>query len=242
MVFGQAQVLDLGGPVQVSDISNDGLAVGDIGGAGYFLWSEEASGSIIGMAGENGVSCPANISADGKLISMALPNPENQDIEEAVLYNVDTESLKFLGNLGLVSSNDTSSAWGMSSNGKNIVGFSWTGSSRGEAVLWKDGTAIQALGNTSTSRSSRTDAVNEDGTVIAGYQDTDKGERLGVIWKNGELQFLKDNDDNTLGGAVAISADGKTVAGPNDATGKGYVWNETDGTTLISADDPMLLF
>ncbi len=238
MVFGQAQVLDLGGPVQASDISNDGLAVGDIGGAGYFLWSEEASGSIIGMAGENGVSCPANISADGKLISMALPNPENQDIEEAVLYNVDTESLKFLGNLGMVSSNDTSSAWGMSSNGKNIVGFSWTGSSRGEAVLWKDGTAIQALGNTSTSRSSRADAVNEDGTVIAGYQDTDKGERLGVIWKNGELQFLKDNDDNTLGGAVAISADGKTVAGTNDATGKGYVWNETDGTTLISADDP----
>lgn len=103
MVFGQAQVLDLGGPVQVSDISNDGLAVGDIGGAGYFLWSEVASGSIIGMAGENGVSGPANISADGKLISMALPNPENQDIEEAVLYNVETESLKFLGNLGVLS-------------------------------------------------------------------------------------------------------------------------------------------
>lgn len=237
VVFSNAQVSDLGGPAQVSDISNTGVAVGNVAGAAFFMWSESDSGAIIGESGENGVSGSANISADGKKISMALPNPSNDDIEEAVLYNADTGSLTFLGHLGTVSSNDTSSAWGMSSNGKNIVGFSWTSTAQGEAVLWKDGGAIQALGNTSASRSSRADAVSADGSVIAGYQDTNSGMRQGAVWKNGELQYLKDNSGNALGGAVAISADGIVVAGNTNTTGKAYIWHETEGTIILSADD-----
>ena len=233
-----AQVSDLGSYVQVTDVSNNGIAVGNVSGMAFFKWSEANSGTIIALAGENGVSGNANISADGSVISMALPNPSNGDKEEAALYNVANESFKFLGYLGVVSDNDTSSAWGMSSDGKNIVGFAWNTSSKGEAVYWKEGNPIKALGSTVAIRSSRGNDVNADGSVIAGWQDSSNGLRQGVIWRNGVQELLKDNDGNVLGEAIAISADGKTICGRTISSGLGYIWNETEGTTFVTSDNP----
>lgn len=233
-----AQVSDLGSYVQVTDVSNNGIAVGNVSGMAFFKWSEADSGTILAMAGDNGVSGNANISADGSVISMALPNPDNGDNEEAALYTVATESFKFLGYLGVISDNDTSSAWGMSSNGKNIVGFAWNGSSKGEGVYWKEGNVIKALGSTVSTRSSRGNDVSADGSVIAGWQDASNGVRQGIIWRNGVQEILKDNDGKVLGEAIAISADGKTVTGKTTTSGLGYIWNETDGTTFITNANP----
>lgn len=167
LALSKAQVSDLGSYVQVSDISNTGVAVGNVYGSAFFMWSEANSGTIIGEGGETGVSGNANISADGSVISMSVPNPSNADQEEAVLYNVATQELSFLGHLGASSSGGTSSAWGMSSNGKNIVGLAWTTSARAEGVYWKDGEPIVGLGTTVPTRSSRADAVSADGSVLS---------------------------------------------------------------------------
>ncbi|QOW10502.1 T9SS type A sorting domain-containing protein [Kaistella flava (ex Peng et al. 2021)] len=241
IALANAQVSDLGSYVQVSDISNTGVAVGNVYGSAFFMWSEANSGTIIGEAGANGVSGNCNISADGSVISMAIPNPANQDKEEAVLYTVADQSLQFLGHLGFSSGADTSSAWGMSSDGKNIVGFAWNTSSKGEGVFWKDGAATTGLGSTVPTRSSRADAVSADGSVIVGWQDASNGVRQGAIWKNGVQELLKDNDGNVLGAASAVSADGKTVVGIKNETGEGYIWNETDGTIFLSSDDPYFI-
>lgn len=238
LAFSNAQVSDIGPYVQVNDVSNTGVAVGNVAGVAFFMWSEANSGTIIGEAGEYGVSVNSNISEDGSLISMALPNPANANKEEAVLYKVADQSLKFLGHLGASSGSDTSSAWGMSSNGKNVVGFSWNTTAKGEAVMWKDGGPIVALGSTVATRSSRADAVNADGTVVVGWQDASNGFRQGAIWKNGVQSLLRDNDGNILGAASAVSADGKTVVGVKDETGEGYIWNETEGTIFLSSDNP----
>lgn len=241
IAFAEAQVSDLGSYVQVTDISNTGVAVGNVYGSAFFTWSEAESGMIIGESGANGVSGNCNISADGSVISMAMPNPANQDKEEAVLYTVANQSLKFLGDLGASSGDDTSSAWGMSSDGKNIVGFAWNTSSKGEGVYWKDGAPIVGLGSTVATRSSRADAVSADGMVIVGWQDASNGIRQGAIWRNGVQQLLKDNDGNILGAAAAVSADGKTVVGIKNETGEGYIWNETDGTIFLGSDDPFFI-
>lgn len=238
VVFANAQVSDLGSYVQVSDVSNTGVAVGNVYGSAFFMWSEANSGTIIGEAGANGVSGSCNITADGSIISMALPNPSNQDKEEAVLYKVADQSLNFLGYLGISSGSDTSSAWGMSSDGKNIVGFAWNTAAKGEGVYWKEGEAIVGLGSTVSTRSSRADAVSADGSVIVGWQDASNGIRQGAMWKNGVQQLLKDNDGNILGAAAAVSADGKTVVGIKNETGEGYIWNETEGTVFLSSDNP----
>ena len=233
-----AQVSDLGSYVQVSDISNTGVAVGNVYGSSFFMWSEANSGIIIGESGENGVSGNCNISADGSVISLALPNPSNQNKEEAVLYTVADQSLQFLGHLGVSSGADTSSAWGMSSDGKNIAGFTWTSASKGEGVIWKNGAPIVGLGSTVPTRSSRADAVSADGSVVVGWQDAINGVRQGAIWINGVQQLLKDNGGNILGAAVAVSADGKTVVGIKNETGEGYIWNETEGTIFLSSGNP----
>ena len=233
----KAQVTDLGSYVQVTDVSNYGVAVGNVYGSAFFMWSEANSGMIIAESGENGVSGNANISADGAVISMAIPNPTNNNKEEGVLYDVASGNFKFLGHLGVSSGADTSSAWGMSSDGKSIVGFSWNTASKGEGVYWKEGLPIAGLGSTVPTRSSRADAVSADGSVIAGWQDASNGVRQGAIWKNGVQQLLRDNDGNILGAASAISADGKTVVGIKNSTGEGYIWNETDGTIFLSSDN-----
>lgn len=238
LALSKAQVSDLGSYVQVSDISNTGVAVGNVYGSAFFMWSEANSGTIIGEGGETGVSGNANISSDGSVISMSVPNPSNADQEEAVLYNVATQELSFLGHLGASSSGGTSSAWGMSSDGKNIVGLAWTTSARAEGVYWKDGEPIVGLGTTVPTRSSRADAVSADGSVIVGWQDAINGVRQGAIWRNGVQELLKDNDGNILGAATAVSADGKTVVGIKNTTGEGYIWNETDGTVFVSSNNP----
>lgn len=238
LALSKAQVSDLGSYVQVSDISNTGVAVGNVYGSAFFMWSEANSGTIIGEGGETGVSGNANISADGSVISMSVPNPSNADQEEAVLYNVATQELSFLGHLGASSSGGTSSAWGMSSDGKNIVGLAWTTSARAEGVYWKDGEPLVGLGTTVPTRSSRADAVSADGSVIVGWQDAINGVRQGAMWRNGVQELLKDNDGNILGAATAVSADGKTVVGIKNTTGEGYIWNETDGTVFVSSDNP----
>lgn len=238
LTLSNAQVSDLGSFVQVTDVSNNGVAVGNVSGLVFFMWSEANSGTIVGEAGDMGVSGNANISADGSVISMSLANPDNEDKEEAVLYTVSDQSLKFLGNLGVSSGADTSSAWGMSSDGKNVVGFSWNSGATGEAVLWKENNSILGLGTSVPGQNSRANHVNGDGSVVAGWQETSNGFREGAIWRNGVQELLKDNNGDALGEAIAISADGKTICGISNYSGLGYIWNETDGTTYITSDNP----
>lgn len=237
LALSNAQVSDLGSYVQVTDVSNAGIAVGNVSGVAYFMWSEPHSGKIIGEAGENGVAGNANISEDGSTVAMSLVNPDKGNKVEAALYDVKTENVRFLGGLAGTSGTDISSNWGLSSNGKNAVGLGWASASKAEAFIWKEGQSIVSLGSTVATRSSRADAVNNDGVVV-GWQDSSNGNRQGAIWRNGVQQLLQDNNGNILGPASAVSADGKTVAGSNFMTNEAYIWHETEGTILLQSDDP----
>lgn len=68
------------------------------------------------------------------------------------------------------------------------------------------------------------------------WQDADMGFRQGEMWRNRVQEFLKDNDGNILGEAMAISGDGKTICEISNYTGLGYIWNQTEGTTYVTSD------
>ncbi|MGA9213097.1 T9SS type A sorting domain-containing protein [Kaistella sp.] len=237
LALSNAQVSDLGSYVQVTDVSNTGVAVGNVDGGAFFMWSEANSGKIIGD-NPNGISGNATITADGSVISMSIPNPAKNNVEEAVLYTVANEGVQFLGGLGASSGGSSTSSWGMSSDGKNVVGLGWSSAASAQGFLWKEGVGIVGLGSTVTNRSSRANDVNGDGSVVVGWQDSTNGIRQGAIWRNGVQELLKDNNGNILGAAASVSADGKTVVGVVNTTGEGYIWNETDGTIFLSSDNP----
>lgn len=227
-----AQVIDLNNPnAQVMDISNNGIAVGNVSGAEHFMFSTEMGGLIIGETSQNGVVGNESISADGTKITASVIDTEG--IENAGIYNVQSQEWTFFTGFGKVTDGGQSSSWGMSSDGQHVVGFAYTPTgSTVHGTIWNNDNPIPVdLGSSITNRNSRANDVNGDGTVVVGYQADSTGYLKAAMWKNGVQTLLKDNDGVTLGEAQGVTADGKTVIGVT-ADGNGYIWNETNGTII----------
>lgn len=237
-LISNAQVFDVGSGAQVIDLSNTGIAVGSIDGAVHFMWSDENGISIIGETSEDGVTGNENISADGEVISATVVNPETGIDEAGVYIPMAGDEWIYFEGLGTVLDGNSSSAWGMSSNGDYVVGMAWVSGGTAHGVVFDHPNPTIDLGSTVEGRSSRANSISADGTRVVGWQDSDFGDRQGVYWENGEQHFLTDNDGNILGEALSVSADGKTITGFS-LEGLGYIWNENEGTILYNpfADD-----
>lgn len=230
-----AQVYDVGTWAQVTDISNDGVAVGNAAGVIHFKWTKEEGPIVIGEIGGNNDYIAGNttISADGKLVSGTMTNPAT-GIDEMALYDTTTQTWEYLG--ASANGSDTSS-WGMSSDGKTIVGLGWKSASQAIGVIWNRANGMKDLGSTVAGKSSRPNSVNGDGTVVVGWQDSENGFRKGVYWKNGVQTFIKDKQGNLVGEALAVSADGNIIVGFNEP--EAYIYNATTNTyTEIVHSDP----
>lgn len=231
------QVYDLGPDAQVMDISNTGVAVGNVSGMAHFMWTVEDSGTIIAEGAENGIAGNERISADGTVIAASVVNPEN-DKEEAAVFNTETDEWTYLGSLGQSSGVTSSSAWGMSSNGEHVAGMAWVSAAEIHAVLWADLGESEDLGAVLEGFNSQAGAISEDGSIVAGWQNSEYGQRLGVYWEDGEQHYILDEDENYLGEVSAISADGQTMVGYTSDTGEGYIWNAEAGTVKLAHEDP----
>ncbi|RQP14481.1 MAG: T9SS C-terminal target domain-containing protein [Chryseobacterium sp.] len=152
------------------------------------------------------------------------------------LYNPATEQWTFLGGLGQMFDNGMSSAWGLSSDGKTVVGLAWANGGAAHAIKWTATSGIVDLGSSVPGRSSRANAVNADGSVVVGWQDSNSGARYGVYWINGVQKTILDGQGNSVGEAMAVSANGKTIVGSSDP--EGYIWNADTGYTKLEHSDP----
>lgn len=236
LTLSQAQVFDTGSFAQMTDISNNGVAVGNVGNQFHIKWTEEEGEVNIGeLTSGNFIAGWTNVSSDGKYISGSMTNPNNGS-DEMGRYDVNTQTWSFLGGLTATSDNEFSSAWGMSSDGENVVGLAWVSSGEAHAVKWNEATGLIDLGSTVPDRSSRANSLTDDGTMVVGWQDNDYGDREGVYWLNGTQVALKDNNGQPTGEAVAVTPNGKTIIGYT--YDNPFVWNETDGYTLITHPDP----
>lgn len=234
--FAQAQVYDTGEYAQMTDVSNDGVAVGNVYNAYHVKWTEaEGSVNIGELTSGDFISGWTNVTSDGKFISGTMTNPIS-GLDEMGRYNVLTNTWTFLGGLSAVSSPTLSTAWGMADDGAFVVGLGYISVSTGHAITWSQSTGIVDLGSTVPGRSSRANSINSDGTIVVGWQDNDYGDREGVYWKNGVQIYLKDEGGNNTGEAVAVTPDGNTIAG--FTFDNPFVWNATTGYTKITHPNP----
>lgn len=91
-------------------------------------------------------------------------------------------------------------------------------------------------------KGSQANAVNADGTVIVGFALSEGGLRRAFIWRPGDgmRPVPGISDDILRSEALAVSADGRTVAGRCSTldTQYGWCWSETHGFVLLRDDIP----
>lgn len=231
LITANSQVFDTGQMMLMTDVSNNGVAVGHEAYTNQVLWTEAGGIEVIAI-NDDQISGATNISADSKFVSGGVINTAT-GMEEMARYNVETKSWQFLGTL---SASAGSSAWGMSNDGSIVVGLGDTGDFIGRAIKWSQATGLVDMGTTFPGASSRANAVNADGSVIVGWQDDDF-DRFGVYWKNGVQTHIKDNNGENVGEVSSVTPDGKTMVGFN--IDRPYIWNETDGYLELTDPDPM---
>ncbi len=75
--FANAQVYDIVSYTQPTDLSNNGIAVGNAFGVMHFMWTAENGPKNIGESASDYISGNIIISADGTVISGSMNNPDN---------------------------------------------------------------------------------------------------------------------------------------------------------------------
>ncbi len=235
-----AQVKNLGIEVHPDNVSNTGTVTGTYQNS-FFMWTPATGLKNIGDV-TNGipVSGTGSITSDGNKIAISITNPEN-NINEMTLYDVPSQSLTYLGSLGVDSGGSASTAYGMSSDGKTVVGLGWVTAGAAHPIKWTAETGVTDMGSTVAGKSARANAVNADGTVIGGWQDTDMG-RTFAIWRN-DIQTLVTEDTEygtlPLNEVSDVSDDGKWAVG-SSMLGYATTWSETSGVIKIDHPDVSL--
>ena len=238
-VFATSQVFNTGEYATMSDVSDTGVAVGNVMNVDHVMWNEGSGLITIGeISGEEPISGTTSISNDAKYISGTMTNPQSGKSEMA-RYDTATKTWTYLGDLG--PDTDGSSAWGMTSDGSAVVGLGFTSGWEAHAIKWTQATGLVDLGSTVEAASSRANAISADGTVVVGWQDDDFGDRFAVYWKNNVQNFILNGTNSFTGEGQAVTPDGSTIVGTAEAEEAGFVWNVTDGYTSIKHPDPMYI-
>lgn len=230
-----AQVYDVGSFAQMTSVSDNGVAVGNVYGVLHVIWTEEAGGSVIGEIQNDYIGGMTTVSRDGTTVTGSMTNPSTGK-DEMSKYDVASKTWTYLGGLGNSSGTDTSSAWGASYDAKTIVGLGWTSSGKAHGIKWTEANGMQDLGSTVTGRSSRANSVSGDGNVVIGWQDSSTGGRQGVYWKNGQQNYIKTTAGNHVGEAISVSEDGSVIVGLG-LDENAFYWSATDGYTAIAPLD-----
>lgn len=212
---------NLGFDMTASGLSRDGGVVVGTSGSQYFSWTP--AGGAIGLGGAAGGGGQAQISDDGlRMVGTAL-NPAS-GFTEMSYRDLGGGGWQYLGSLGASSGDSASSGWGISGDGRTVVGLGWINPGSAHAVKWTQGGSIVDMGSTVMGASSRANAANGDGRVIVGWQDDEFGFRQGAVWKDGVQMLLTGPDGFGLGEAGDVTPDGNWVVGQG-----GYRWSEATG-------------
>lgn len=203
--------------VLTEGISDNGITSGSANGAGhYFMWS--AGGSVMDIGGVspgNGVGGQGKISRDGRYVSGSTYNAD-EDWTEMSRYDAVTGTWTGFGmipGIGQQIDAEVSSGWGVSGDGRSVVGLGWTtlGTADTHAMQWTEGVGIIDLGSNAVGQSARANGVNYDGSVVAGWQDG--AGRQGAAWVNGVEELIFTNTGGAALEAQAVSGDGVYVTG-----------------------------
>lgn len=219
-------------------ISNNGVAAGSFQAFGgqYFVWTAETGAFPIGgVAAGNGVGGQATISHDGAFVSGTVLNMVS-GLHEAAIYDVAGEAWTAIGTLGFSCDAESSSGWGISGDGLQIVGLAWVENCRAHAFIGNEAEGLTDLGSTVPNRSTRANAADFDGNVVVGWQDAATGFRQGAVWVDGVQHLITTPDGFEAQEAGAVSSNGRWVAGRGYAgpfgIGTSYRWDTETQTSI----------
>jgi probable HAF family extracellular repeat protein len=124
-----------------------------------------------------------------------------------------------------------SGAFGMSDDGRVIVGLGWDGCNYARGFRWEESTGMVDLGS-SNGRSSRANDVSGDGRVVVGWQEDTTGFRMAAKWIDNRLELIP-APHTLLGEAFGTNRDGSIIVGgacnPFLIESGAWMWTATAG-------------
>ncbi|MFN7016082.1 MAG: hypothetical protein ACK4P5_02785 [Fimbriimonadales bacterium] len=154
----------------------------------------------------------------------------------AILSVASAQRITWLGSLQQGSG---SVAWGVSADGRTVVGVSGAYGMR-RAFIWREGVGMQALPVFEGAVGSEAWNVSDDGRYVAGTIINSSWQYQNIRWdaETGTITNL-----GTFGGAegrsFAVSADGAVVAGyAFSSAGPYYAYRWTQSSGLVSSGVP----
>lgn len=211
-----AQLYIIGEGLQPMDVSTNGTVVGNQSGKNQWMWTKgEQQATFIGSVTRGSLTGNVLISDNSETIAGVMTNPAN-NLNEMSTYNKTTGTWTYLGGLSSNSDALKSSSWGISADGKAIVGTAYDVTSTASAVKWTQETGVVSLPNLFPSRYTKASGISGDQSTVVGFQELLNGQRPAAFWKNGVETII--NDENgvpTSGEAYRASTDGKVIVGIN---------------------------
>jgi probable HAF family extracellular repeat protein len=135
-----------------------------------------------------------------------------------------------------------SSAYGVSADGRVVVGLGWDGCRYAHAFRWEESTGMMDLGGSANATSSRANSVSGDGQVVVGWQEAPTGFRLAAKWINLRQQIIR-GPHGDIGEAFAVNRDGSVIVGgscdPADpVTSSAWTWTAARGVQCFPVPRP----
>ncbi len=136
--------------------------------------------------------------------------------------------------LGVVGSSTASQAFGMSTDGRSVVGRSLGNPT--SATLWTAGAGLQALPNLAGRNFAVANDVNNAGLAVGSSTTTSFGAgALPVVWNNGAISALTMPSGYTVGQANGVNAAGVVVGAVGSGVGqRGAIYNGGVGSVITA--------
>lgn len=235
--FAGGSYVEIGANVTPYAANTNGTVVAGYDSVSYFVYTSDGGYQPIGGSppADNAGGAPS-LSGDGIRVGGTSLNPVT-NLTEMSYYDRATSTWVICGNLGANSGTSTSSGWGISRDGRTVVGLGWVTAGNAHGCYWREGAGMTSLGSTVTGRSTRVNGTNADGTVFVGWQDSSSGFRQGCRWI-GSTQTLISGPGGPMGEASGCSADGSVVVG-NGVSGNSFqAWRWTSAGGVVNIGPP----
>lgn len=240
LALAQSTFVDLGAGRQASGVSADGKVVGGTDPSQYFVWTPSSGITLIGgTAAGNGVGGQARVSNGGNRVCGTYLNPAS-GLHEIAYYDRSTATWTPLGGIGGSSGTEKSSGWGISGDGRAVIGLGWVNAGSAHAIRWMQGGILADLGSTVANRSTRANGTNASGSAIVGWQDATSGFRQGAVWFDGVQTIITTAGGSPVSEAQDISDVGNWVVGNggSSTSNQAWRWSPTTGLQNLGALNP----
>jgi len=213
--------------------ANNVVVVGALDGGGGFYWAP-TRGVIY-----NGGTSSEDVSGDGRTIVGIAE--DHGGVSQAGIWLGSTQ-WQLLGSFSPTAApcdKSLSAAYGISRDGKVIVGIAKDSCSLAHAFRWTASTGMTDLGSSVPGKASLASGVSGDGRVAVGYQDTAIF-RQGARWLEGRQELIP-GTDGYVGQARAANIDGSIVVGQQCRPSLGsvdqsaWMWTAQGGTKCLPA-------